>query len=415
MIDRAVSKENSSSNYFERRVEEYATWVRRLRAGDPTSHLHPETDDPPLAALGRELELLANTICQREQEAQQLLNLIMRVEKGFKVEDVLNRVFDGFRGIIPFDRIGCAFLSSDGSSAAAYWARSDLGPVQISAGYSQSLVGSSLERIISTGRPRILNDLESYLREHPQSDATRRIVQEGGRSSLTCPLMVDRRPIGFLFFTSHQKDAYQDQHSATFLQIANQVSIALDKSRVFEQMVNRNRQLSRESKQLEIEATHDALTKILNRRAIMRTLEQALQDAFQTQGTVGVIMVDIDHFKQINDSLGHGAGDEALKEVTRRLRAALRHKDRLGRYGGEEFLIVVVDVTSDVLNEITERLRRAVAAFPIALGDAARTITVSIGATISSDAGTPAKNLVAAADRALYEAKAGGRNKVVIA
>lgn len=410
-----MSKDNSALNYFQTRVGEYATWVRHLRAGSPTSHLHPEGDDPPLASLGRELELLANALTQREQEAQQLLDLIMRVEKGFKVEDVLNRVFDGFSGIIPFDRIGCAFLSADGSSVSAFWARSELGPVKISAGYSQPLTGSSLESIILTGRPRILNDLESYLREHPQSDSTRRIVQEGGRSSLTCPLKVDQRPIGFLFFTSHHANAYQDQHSATFLQIANQVSIALDKSRVFERMVNRNRELSRESKQLEIEATHDALTQILNRGAIMRTLEQALQDASQTHGTVGVIMVDIDHFKQINDSLGHDAGDEALKEVTRRLRAALRHRDRFGRYGGEEFLIVVVDVTSDILHEITERLRQAVAALPVALGDATKTITISIGATISSDAESPAKDLVAAADRALYAAKASGRNTVVIA
>ncbi|HXY58056.1 MAG TPA: sensor domain-containing diguanylate cyclase [Methylocystis sp.] len=364
-----------------------------------------------MAGLSRELELLANDLTRREEQARQLLHVIEFVASGFRVEDVLNRMFEGFRGLVPFDRIGCAFISSDNSTLSAYWARSELGPIQISHGYSQPLRGSSLEQIVKTGRPRILNDLEGYLLEHPRSEATRSIVREGGRASLTCPLIVDRRPIGFLFFTSREKNTYSERHQEIFLQLANLVSIALDKSRVFEEVMRRNKQLLDESAKLEVAATHDALTGILNRGAILSALDRISSDA-----SVGVIMADIDHFKAINDTAGHAAGDEALKEVARRLQAELRPTDLLGRYGGEEFLIVAPTAAEATLGETAERLRAALAAPPITLARGeARNLTASFGVAFSKNGSMAPRELIAMADSALYAAKGGGRNKVVIA
>jgi diguanylate cyclase (GGDEF)-like protein len=397
------------------RLEVYVDWVHQLRDGKPVPNLDPEQNGA-LARLGHELRLLANTLTQRERENQQLANLVETVEQGQSVYDVLDRIFDGFAGLIPYERIGCAFLSDDGGLVTSYWARSNLGPIQIAGDYSRPIAGSSLERILLDGQPRIINDLEEYLKGKPSSDSTNRIVTEGGRSNLTCPLLVGNRPIGFLFFTSRHKNTYREIHQSIFRQIAGQVSIVIDKTRVYQNIVERNRQLVNEGRKLEEAASRDALTGILNRRAIMAALSGALMDKAASRRSVGVIMADIDHFKRINDSLGHPAGDAALIEFTRRVTGSLRQGDQLGRYGGEEFLIIITGTTRKALKDTAERIRKAVSAFPFILGTDTKAVTASFGAVVSdgnnNDTALP---VVAAADRALYAAKAAGRDRVVLA
>ena len=123
----------------------------------------------------------------------------------------------------------------------------------------------------------------------------------------------------------------------------------IDKSRLFQELVESNQFLIRQAEHLKIAANRDALTGVLNRGAIMVILDQQSRAAGLHGKRLGVIMADIDHFKRINDTYGHSAGDTVLREFTRRLSAELRPNDFLGRYGGEEFLLLIGDTEREQL------------------------------------------------------------------
>lgn len=176
---------------------------------------------------------------QLEQAMADLTELIQQAEEGTPsatlLEELLNRMYDLFRGIIPYNRIGFSLIEPDGQTVRAVWARSDR-PLKLSTGYTSGLKGSSLEFIVQSGYPRIINDLEAYLQRKPRSEATRLLVAEGMRSSLTCPLIASGKPVGFLFFTSIYPKTYSIYHIKIFKQIAHQLSQILDRGRFLSQV-----------------------------------------------------------------------------------------------------------------------------------------------------------------------------------
>ncbi len=159
------------------------------------------------------------------------------------------------------------------------------------------------------------------------------------------------------------------------------------------------------------QATHDALTGIFNRRAILDQLARELARALRQSVRLSVAMCDIDHFKEINDRFGHQAGDEVLVALTRCLQANLREYDYVGRYGGEEFLVIATGSTAQGDDGLYERLRQQVAALEVKTMTGNVAITVSIGTAPGTGKST-VDALLAAADAALYQAKAAGRNRV---
>lgn len=163
--------------------------------------------------------------------------------------------------------------------------------------------------------------------------------------------------------------------------------------------------------QLRIEASTDALTGLYNHEHILSILRKTIkEDAAMGQPT-SVMMADLDHFKEINDTHGHPVGDKVLMEVSRRLGTALRDFDNLGRYGGEEFIIVLKNTPLPTSLSIAERVRDHISAGPINLHDAKINTTISVGVAVIHS-GEEADDVVKRADKALYEAKAAGRNCV---
>jgi two-component system cell cycle response regulator len=156
----------------------------------------------------------------------------------------------------------------------------------------------------------------------------------------------------------------------------------------------------------------DGLTGLYNRRHLDEQLQATTKTAARQQQSLAILMLDIDHFKQVNDRDGHPAGDRVLQEFARRMQASVRAGSIVGRWGGEEFLIIAPNTNADHAMLLGERIRAATADQPVDIGEGSISITVSIGCACGIG---PSAGLVGQADTALYRSKAEGRNRVTMA
>lgn len=172
-------------------------------------------------------------------------------------------------------------------------------------------------------------------------------------------------------------------------------------------------QLQAAQEELRRQSMTDPLTGILNRRAVLERLEEEISRAGREGTALGLGIMDIDHFKAVNDTLGHLGGDDVLREAARRVRASLRTYDVFGRIGGEEFLIVLPGTDLSSLKSVAERLRRAISESPMITRKGSIRITASFGVTVWKGP-EGLDSLMERADRALYMAKEKGRDRVEV-
>ncbi len=169
--------------------------------------------------------------------------------------------------------------------------------------------------------------------------------------------------------------------------------------------------------QLRYQATHDALTGLWNRRAVLDALVRETARSGREQTSLAVVLVDVDHFKRVNDTYGHTAGDTVLREAAKRLEGAKRVYDSVGRYGGEEFLFILPGCDVEKAQLQAERVRTQFDGIPIAVGELRLPVTISLGVAAWSapSPGLSGPALLERADAALYQAKDSGRNRVCVA
>ena len=214
-----------------------------------------------------------------------------------------------------------------------------------------------------------------------------------------------------------QRDSMAEQEAALRNQLQELISAKSAMTEVVDalkiQMEGAQQKMA-EGEEYRFQATHDSLTGVWNRAAIMDVLKRELLRA-QREGTaVGILLADLDHFKNVNDVYGHLAGDAVLREVAQRINAAVRTYDAVGRYGGEEFLIVLSGVEAEPILH-ADRIRALVSAEPVITQEGSIPVTLSLGAAVSSEDLIEPDAILRVADAALYRAKRAGRNRVVAA
>ncbi len=215
-------------------LSEYVNAVAAMEQGELDTEI---VGDNPLAVA---LRGLRNAFRGKLEALESLAVITEKVNSGFTLTEVLDHVYDSFHGIIPYDRIGFALLEQDGLVARAVWERSESKDKKLDTGYSANIEGSSLKTVLDTGRPRIIGDLPAYLHDHPHSESTRRIVADGVRSSLTCPLSAQGKHVGFVFFSSTTPGAYDNAHVDLFMRIAGNIALSVEKGRLYQRLLDLN-------------------------------------------------------------------------------------------------------------------------------------------------------------------------------
>lgn len=237
---------------------------------------------------------------------------------------------------------------------------------------------------------------------HSQSHPCPHVDQSSSAPSYCVPMLAKGQVVGLLYLNRLNLDPFPAAQTTLAITVAEQIALTLENLRLIET--------------LQHHATQDPLTGLFNRRYMSEMLDQVLQRAHHGHYGVSLIMLDLDHFKTLNDMFGHQAGDTVLRDFSVFLKGFIRGTDVACRYGGEEFMLILPGTCLDIAYRRAEKIRRGLKYLKMQHGDQPLTaLTVSAGVAAFPQQGNTAESLIKAADVALYQAKTRGRDRVVLA
>ena len=372
--------------------------ARELGAGNLASRIAVRRDDE-LGRLTGEFNRMAGRIQGQvdrietgRREMELLYNLVVEVSQNLEVAQVRGAVLKVLGERMPFRRLLFCVETADGTwstevrDASAgdqvFSGVGDLGEILAGA-------GAGIEAALPGVPPPLVREA---------CEARRAVRAAVGATHFLVLPFEHRGRLAGIVVASHAAQA-QPPDEALLDNLSVHIGLALDNALNFTQSIT------------------DGLTGLANKRHGFVRLEEALYLARRHGVPVSLLMVDIDHFKKVNDTHGHLAGDAVLKAVAARIRDDCRTGDLVVRYGGEEFMVVLPHTPAASLAELGERLRLGVARLPVPLpgGESSLEVTVSIGAAACGAGTETPESLIARADEALYAAKRAGRNRVVVA
>lgn len=346
------------------------------------------------AAMAIENARLYAEEVQRNRELNALRDATIALMSTLDLEVLLGRILDAAQHAIPASERGLLFLAAPRTGRLELRAVLGFGDPRIRR--ANFLKDGRIERAISEHKPFLINDIF-------QTGYPNELLQEETaffRSAIFAPLVLGTEVLGVLTLSSSRSYAFSQSDLRLLVSFAATTTAAIN-----------NAMLHTEVQKI---AITDPLTGLYNRRG----LEELGGHEFDRYRRFGhpfsVTMLDIDHFKQVNDRYGHTVGDLVLKGLAEKCRSVIRQVDILGRYGGEEFVILLPETDLFQAVNLSERLRRLVADTPIPAGELNIPITISLGVTRASRNHTSLSMILDQADKALYDAKSKGRNRVEI-
>jgi diguanylate cyclase (GGDEF)-like protein len=344
-----------------------------------------------LAVAIERMQLYQNAVRTAEQQAV-MYHVAQEISTSLDLEEVCQAIHRAVKQLMPCEDFLIALLDEPRQEIHGVYMiewNERLPPARFPS--TQGLSGN----VIATGQSIKYDD---FFVDHPELHSIQ-FGRDRTRSGIFVPLKFKGKAIGVLSAQSYQTYTYTDQDEYLLDLLASQAAIAIENARLFTEVQEL--------------ATHDSLTGVFNRREFFKRASSEIERARRYQQDLSMILFDIDHFKSVNDTYGHPKGDSVLELIAQGCLTNLRENDIIGRYGGEEFIILMpsTDVTNAKI--VAERLRRSVLQENIDNGNG-ETLTISLGVAAYHENCKDIDDLVARADRALYTAKNSGRNRVKI-
>lgn len=386
---------------FTRRVKAVSEAAMRFASGHMEARAGDEGTDE-IGYLATSFNLLAEEITNwrdnleemasnRLNELLVLFDIVNTTSQSLELKTVLPSVLDRVVENIGTLKGAVVLVGNDGRSLSMVAQRGlSEESIRLITESGQGYVGD----VILRNKPMRISENED------ESTSSTGLENDNIASALVVPISARGVVLGVLAVYSEKKDKFTEENEALLAMIGNQVSVAVLNAQLYQ-------------KTLDL-AQHDGLTGLANRRYLMERLSQEMERAERYETSLSVIMLDLDKFKSFNDSYGHVKGDELLKAFSSMVKKAVRSTDIPGRYGGEEFCIVLPNTSVKGALVIAERIRAAMEALRITLEDGRPPVgrTTSIGVAEFST-GDSIEKLLSHADTALYQAKEAGRNRVV--
>lgn len=356
--------------------------VDRSDSGEPKTTLVHAFDMSEVMNIQGELR-------ERLVEIESLKTLLIAINKSLDFDDTIAGIFNQLRKIIPFDMATVESIQGDSLRVIAYYGYKDESIRNMS--FPAKGIDNPAIRAISTLRPIICNDVVKDFSGFIQAPGSEPI-----KSWLGIPLVLEGRCVGLLALDSLSQGVYTDRHVRLASNVAEHLAVAVEHSR--------------QHSLIKAEARTDSLTGAANRHGLETFGQELFGHCMREGASLGILMLDIDNFKQVNDEEGHAFGDQVLVAIAKGASESMRGKDYLVRYGGEEFLIFLPDSTTREALIVAERLREKVPKLPVDGRKSCPTVSIGIFSGIP-DTSDLLTEFIRRADQALYEAKNAGRNR----
>lgn len=263
--------------------------------------------------------------------------------------------------------------------------------------------------VLNAGAILSIDDIASLPLE---AETSRKLIDLAGLQAVQIvPLIIQEKAAGVLVFGSETPRSWDEEDKALLHTLSGVLSSTIKKARAEEaerHARHENIRLYQEALQL---SRTDPLTGLYNRRYFFELVQKEIERLRRFQHGFSLIILDVDHFKNVNDTYGHLAGDQALREIARLLKSVTRSIDSVGRFGGEEFIVLLPETNLYEALKVAERIRLAIAEMSLLINDAAIRCTVSLGITYTQDGDIAIDALLSQVDNALYKAKGAGRNR----